>query len=443
MMNQNRRDFLNQSLLALGAIGTSTLVPLSSFGRNKIISANDKIHVGLIGCKGQGWSDLMAFLKNPEVSVVALCDVDANILNQRKADLDKIGGHNPTLYNDYRRLLESKNLDFVIIATPDHWHCLQLTDTLSAGFHAYCEKPIANSIAEAQVMLKAAERSKKIIQINQWQRSQQHFKDAVDFVQSGKLGNLLTTKTWMYRGNSSPLVKVPSTPVPAGVDYAKWLGPATKREFNANRFHYEFRWFWDYAGGLMTDWGVHLIDIVLWATGVEMPKSVMATGAKIAFPDDARETPDYLNAVYDYGKFTMSWENILGITGGLYGKQHGIAFVGSNGTLVVNRNGWEVIPEKDGNNFRMEAVALQPKVDNGLNLHAVNFLDALKANDASKLNCPIQAGARVAINSHMGNMAYRVGEKIHWDAKLNQFNSSKANQLIKPTYHNGYQFPRV
>ncbi|MCH5689224.1 hypothetical protein LWM68_36280 [Niabella sp. W65] len=150
---------------------------------------------------------------------------------------------------------------------------------------------MANSIYEAQLMNKAVQRYGKVVQVAQWQRSQQHFRDAIAFVHSGKLGRVSSTKAWMYRGGSKPLPVVANSPVPAGVNYDMWLGPAKKHPFNKNRFHYEFRWFWDYAGGLMTDWGVHLIDMVLMGMKAGTPKSVMATGGKYVFPSDARETP--------------------------------------------------------------------------------------------------------------------------------------------------------
>ena len=434
----NRRDFLKNTALA----SAGAFLPLEILANLRTkVGANDKINVGLIGCKGQGWNNLTAFLKISEINCLALCDIDDSILNQRKADLAKAGINNPIIYKDYRKLLENKDIDFVIVATPDHWHCLQLTDALSAGKDVFCEKPIANSIGEARIMESAVKKSGKVVQVAQWQRSMKHFQDAVAFVQSGKLGDILTTKTWMYRGNSVPLPIVPNSTVPAGIDYKMWLGPAQMREFNQNRFHYEFRWFWDYAGGLMTDWGVHLIDIVLWAMGANTPKSVMAMGSKIAFPDDARETPDYLNVIYDYGKFTMSWENIMGITGGLYGRQHGIAFIGKNGTLVVNRGGWEVIPEKVNGKELMEAVPLTKASDNGLVKHTENYVSVLKSKDLTKLNCPIEAGVKVAINSHMGNVAYRVGEKIYYDESSEKFTSKNANKLIIPDYKNGWKMP--
>src|SRR4030095_16238398 len=178
------------------------------------------------------------------------CDVDSNVLNQRNEELGKIN-IKPTLYTDYRKLLENKDVDAVIVATPDHWHCLQMIDACAAGKDVFLEKPVSNSIYEAQLMVRAARRYNKIVQVAQWQRSQQHFQNAIEFVRSGKLGKISSAKTWMYRGGTTPLPVLPNEPVPVGVDYAMWLGPAQKRPFNKNRFHYEFRWFLDYAGGFV------------------------------------------------------------------------------------------------------------------------------------------------------------------------------------------------
>lgn len=330
-------------------------------------------------------------------------------------------------------------MDIVVVATPDHWHCLQLTDACAAGKDVFCEKPVANSIYEAQLMNKAVQRYGKVVQVAQWQRSQQHFRDAIAFVHSGKLGRVSSTKAWMYRGGSKPLPVVANSPVPAGVNYDMWLGPAKKHPFNKNRFHYEFRWFWDYAGGLMTDWGVHLIDMVLMGMKAGTPKSVMATGGKYVFPSDARETPDIQTALYDFGNFQMTWEHNMATGVGLYGMQHGIAFIGENGTLLLNRQGWEVKPEKD----KLEALPWSKSVDNGLDKHAANFIDVVKSRKMQDLNCPFDAGAKVAIASHFGNVALRAGEKIYWDEIKNKFNIEKANQLVRPVYHNGWKLPIV
>ncbi|MFZ9188489.1 MAG: Gfo/Idh/MocA family protein, partial [Algoriphagus sp.] len=250
------------------------------------------------------------------------------------------------------------------------------------------------------------------------------------------------------KDGSSPVPMVANSAVPAGVDYNMWLGPAPKRDFNANRFHFNFRWFWDYAGGLMTDWGVHEIDIALYAMGVSAPKSVMASGGKFAYPDDASETPDTLQTVYEYEGFNMLWEHATGIDGGNYGTTEGIAFIGNNATLVVNRGGWKVIPETetvDGQRKpKVEEVPhTKPSGPSALELHAVNFVEAMTANDSKLLKCGIQTGSVAAINAQMGNIAYKTGKKVYWDASKNLFTDTEANQLIKANYHNGWVVPKV
>ncbi|HEV8285943.1 MAG TPA: Gfo/Idh/MocA family oxidoreductase [Chitinophagaceae bacterium] len=442
-MSIDRRKFLQQGAITALGYGVVTAIPVELLASiRKKISPNDVIGIGVIGCRGQGWSNLTSMLKIPETQCVAICDIDRNVIDQRKTDLEKIN-MKPAIYDDYRKLLQDKNVDVVIIATPDHWHCLQMIDACAAGKDVLVEKPLSNSIYETQLMVKAVKRYNKIVQVNQWQRSQQHFQNAINFVQSGKLGKISSAKAWMYRGGTTPLPVVPDGPVPAGVDYDMWLGPAQKRPFNKNRFHYEFRWFWDYAGGLMTDWGVHLIDMILLGMKAEIPRSIVAAGGKYIFPGDARETPDLQTAIYDYGNFQMSWEHNMALGSGLYGMQHGMAFIGENGTLLLSRSGWEVRPDKQGDQLKMEAVAWQASSDRGLDKHTVNFIEVVKSRKKELLNCPVEAGARVAINAHMGNIAHRSGEKIFWNPFLNKFNSAKADQLVKPVYYNGWKLPSV
>jgi predicted dehydrogenase len=261
-------------------------------------------------------------------------------------------------------------------------------------------------------------------------------------VQSGKLGTVAQTKTWMYNGHGI-LPAAEDAAVPTGVDYTMWLGPANKRAFNPNRFHYNFRWYWDYAGGLMTDWGVHLVDMVLLGMQTQTPKSISSFGGHIAYPNDARETPDTQTALYDFGTFQMSWEHTMGRQYGLYGMGHGISFTGNNGTLLLNRDGWEVRPEMENKQPKLEAIAWQKRADNGLDLHTVNFIEAVKADNASKLNCSIEAGAAVAKVCHMGNMALRAKQQINWNIELNKFDQKIANQLMTPEYHNGWKLPRI
>ncbi|MCC5939457.1 MAG: Gfo/Idh/MocA family oxidoreductase [Lunatimonas sp.] len=445
----SRRKFIQKSLLAsAGAAVLPNVVSAEHLAAlKKRVGANDQLNIGLIGCKGMGWSNMNSHLLLPEVNCVALADVDQSVLDQRSANVQELRGKKPKQYTDYRKMLEDKDIDAVIIGTPDHWHCLNLIDSLSAGKHAYVEKPLANSIEECNLMVKAADRYGKLVQVGQWQRSGSQYAQAIDFVKSGKLGNIRLVKTWAYQGWMKPVPVKPNGQPPQGVDYKMWLGPAPERPFNENRFHFNFRWFWDYAGGLMTDWGVHEIDIALYAMGVSAPKSVMASGGKLAYPDDASETPDTLQTVYEYDGFNMLWEHATGIDGGNYGTTEGIAFIGNNGTLVVNRGGWKVIAETENvdgqRKEKIEAMELVRPSGNAQQIHCKNFVDAIKSNDASKLNCGIKTGSVAAINAHMGNVAYKLGRKIYWDAQKGAFTESDANLLTQANYQNGWKLPQV
>ncbi|MDO1514006.1 Gfo/Idh/MocA family oxidoreductase [Maribacter confluentis] len=447
-MLQNRRSFIRKSTVGFMATGASFMFPMELLSMiRKKVGPNDTIHVGLIGCKGMGFSDLSSFLKMSEINVVALCDVDENVLKSRTADLQKAGIKKPKWYKDYRALLDNKDIDVVIIGTPDHWHCLQLIDSLQAGKDVYCEKPIANSIQEADSMLHGVKSSDRIVQIGQWQRSQPHFVDAIKFVHSGALGEIRLAKAWAYQGWMKPVPVVADSSAPDGVDYNMWLGPAPIIPFNANRFHFNFRWFWDYAGGLMTDWGVHLMDYALYGMKAGYPKSVMALGGKFAYPNDASETPDTLQTVYEYEGFSILWEHATGIDGGNYGRNHGIAFIGNNGTLVLDRGGWEVIQEKEFQGWgkegipKMEAVSYDNNGVSGLDLHTKNFIEAVKKRDSSILRAPLQVGYDAAVVSHMGNVAYKTGNRIYWDKEQRQFTDAAANEYLKANYKNGYKVP--
>lgn len=425
-----RKDFIrNTGILTAATLFANT----NAFGFQ-----TQTVRVGLIGVNGMGWSNLNAILKVPGVQCTALCDVDENVLNKRAEELKK---RNITVktYIEYKELLKANDVDVVIVATPDHWHCLHMVDAVAAGKDVYVEKPIGNSIRECELMVAAAKKYKRVVQVGQWQRSQQHFRDAMAFVHGGKLGKIRLVKAWAYQGWMKSIPVLADAPVPAGVHYDKWLGPAPKRAFNANRFHFNFRWYWDYAGGLMTDWGVHMLDYALIGMKVADPVSIMAAGGKFAYPDDAAETPDSLTTVYEFDGFNVQWEQATGIDLGPYQKTHGVAFIGNNGTLVVNREGWEVIPEKG----RMEAVAFQPSKDNGLDKHMVNFIEAVRNKSSEVLHAPIEAGAHIAIFAQMGNIAYRSKKKLFWDKNKRTFNDKDADRYLAKSYQNGYSMPMI
>jgi len=441
----SRRNFLQQSSLLIGGTALASAVENDAFAYFKQrVAPSDQLNIGAIGIKGMGWANVKAALKVAGVNLVAVCDVDKSVIDTRLAELANLNvdASKIKIYDNYQKLLAQKDIDAVIIGTPDHWHALQMIHACEAGKDVYVEKPVGNSIVECNRMVAAQQRYNKIVQAGQWQRSQQHFKDAVAFVQSGKLGNIRTVKVWCYQGWMKPGPVVPNTAPPAGVDYQQWLGPALTRPFNASRFHFNFRWFWDYAGGLMTDWGVHLLDYGLLGMKASLPTSIAGLGGRFAYPDLYEETPDTLTTLYEFDNFNLVWDSAMGIDNGSYDRDHGIAYIGNNGTLILNRGGWEIIQEKRSENKVL--LPLQKSNDNGLDKHWENFVSVVKSRNAAQLNCSIQDGAHVATVAQMGNVSFRSGKKLLWDKAKGGFTDEAINrQYLMKEYHNGYRLPKV
>lgn len=447
-MSSRRKFVRNGIAAAAGIAGLGSLPGLYGISHGRI-SPSDKIRVALIGGRNMGWSNLETFLKFPRVECVSICDIDDEWLYRRAADTERITGKKPPqLVKDWRRVIDNRDVDAVIVATPDHWHCLISVYAMESGKDVYCEKPLANSIAECDIMVKAARKNKRVVQTGQWQRSDPHWQEATAFVHSGKLGRIRTVKVWAYMIWKKTLPVQPDGPVPAGVDYEMWLGPARHRPFNPNRFHYNFRYFWDYAGGLMSDWGVHLLDYALLGMNADLPLRVYTAGGKFAYPTDAMETPDTLLVSYIYDDFTISWDHACGIKDGPYGREHGLAFIGENGTLILDRNGWEVIPEVDSAP-RMEAVPLQKKTETvegqavaggGLEAHVADFLDCMATRNLPAADVAI--GAKVAKLTHLANVSCRTRKPLTWDNASGRFGDDEANTLIKPFYNEPWSLPQ-
>ena len=407
----SRRNFIRHSAsaVATGLIMPSVLNESNLFASS--VGANDQINVALIGCRSMGWADLSDFLIHPEVNCIALCDIDKNVLEQKAAEVEKLRNKKPRLYGDYRKVLEKKEIDAVIIGTPDHWHCLQMVDACAAGKDVYVEQPIANSIAECDAMVDAAKRYNRVVQVGQQQRSGNHWHEMKKYIDSGKLGKIARVNVWANFNYATILNPVSDSAVPSGVDFETWLGPAPKRTFNEKRFHGLWRMFWDYGGGLMTDWG--------------------------AYPDNYAETFDTLSVIYEYDDFIIQWSNIAGTETGPYGRNYGLEFKGVNGTLVANRESWEVYPE--GN--RIEHIKSLPNFQDHRD-HVTNFLDCMKSR---KMNtaCTIDNGSLCAKYAHLGNISARVGSALAYDDVKKTFNNPMADKLIKPDYRNPWLFPEL
>lgn len=437
----NRRNFLRN----MGAVTLGAGIPLTGAIASTPEKAANHINVALIGVRGMGWADLSSFLKNADTTCVALCDVDAGLLEKRAAEIEKKFGNKPRTFNDHRELLKMKELHAVIVGSPDHWHCIQVADACATGKDVYVEKPISITIEEADLMVKVARKYNRVVQVGQWQRSDRHWAEALKELKSGSLGKIRQVKAWADVNYGRNFDVVPDSEVPAGVDYDRWLGPAPKRPFNKNRFHGSFRYFWDYAGGLMTDWGVHMLDMVLAGMNAREPKSVMAIGGKFAFPNDAAETPDTLTTVYDFGTFSLVWEQFMAMGTSPYlddSGEPGVAFIGEKGILAINRVSWKIMPLQEDGKYMMNALPMRRTTEIGLDNHTRNWLECIR--DRKDPNCTIETGRDVALVAHMGNIAYRTGRKLEWDASKRGFkNDDEANKLVKSHYRTPWELPRV
>ncbi len=441
-MGESAKAAAGAAVCAAGAAA-----PAAGAGRAaQKVGANDRIAIAMIGCGGQGKADLGAFLRVPEIDCRAVAEVDDERLGEAVRIVAAARGRNPDGYRDFRRILERKDIQAVVVAAPDHWHALPTILACQAGKDVYVEKPLATSIAEGRAMVRAARRYNRIVQVGTQQRSSDHFRDAVAFVRSGELGKLRFVRAWAcldWKGSiGAPADQEP----PATVDYDFWLGPAPKRPFNPMRFHHNFRWFWDYSGGLQVDWGAHMIDVVLWALG-ESPVGASAVGGKFGYPDDIRETPDTLKSLIEFKTYNILWEHMIGCGVGPWQREHGVEFHGQNGILVVDRGGWEVYSETDalgpsGRVYRMTAKPRQTSSQDFHFAHIRNFVDCLKTR--AKPVAEVETGHTSIIPSHLANIAFRLGHRVRWDAeKEDVIGDPDAHRLVGREYRSPWALPAV
>jgi predicted dehydrogenase len=433
MKTLSRRQFIGRS--SAGTIAAASL--LNYLPRSAArVGPNDKIRVGVIGSGGMGRGNLATFLANPEVDCPVICDVDEAQITRGIELVEKQRGSRPEGVKDFRRVIDRKDVDVLLISTPDHWHALPTVYGCQAGMDIYVEKPLANSVAEGRAMLEAARKHNRVAQMGTQWRSGAHWKDAVDFIHSGKLGKIGLVRGWAYHDWLGAIGNPPDGQPPSGVDYDLWLGPAPKRPFNPNRFHFNFRWFWDYAGGLMTDWGVHLINIMLWSMGLEHPRSVSSSGGKFVLEDNS-ETPDTQIAVYEFPSYNLIWEHKVGIGIGLNSRPWGISFSGSEGALIINDAGWEIIPEPKRKSF--EASKFGGSGD-ARPAHVRNFLDCVRSREQPVEN--LEVGHFVSTVAHLGNIALRTGRTIKWDGEREQvIGDAEAQRLVRPEYRQPWVLP--
>lgn len=441
----DRREFISKTASVSAGLGMSAMVVPGSLASPA--SPNDALNVGLIGCRNMGFGILKHHLSNPGVRCAALCDIDETILNEKAAEIQKTFDQKPQLFRDFRKLLEKKDIDAVIIGTPDHWHCLITVLALQAGKHVYVEKPMANTIEECNIMVRAGKYfNKQVVQVGQQQRSGPIFQKTIELIRNGSTGKLRKINIWANFEYGAGSQIVPDEPVPAGIDFDMWLGPAPVRTFNRSRFHGNWRHFWDYGGGLVSDWGVHLLDTGLWAGGLQTPPpKALVYGANTFHEARSRETFDTMSVIYPYSDFMIYYD----VTGGVqrgpapWDMPYGLAIIGDNATITVDRNKLKVHPEWDGQAKKPrtpEYSYTEGQESHGD--HVKNFLASIR--EGAKPACPPETGRAAALHVHIANIAARTGEPVLlWDDAANRFtNSEAANKLIKPVYREPWTLPK-
>jgi predicted dehydrogenase len=439
----NRRGYIKRMSVLTAGTGLITVLPSSLWAGP--VAPGNKVNVALIGCRKKGFDILKNHLDYQDTNCVAMCDVDRNILEDRAAEIKKNYGFSPKLYGDFRKMLEQKDIDVVIVGTPDHWHCLNTVYSLEAGKDVYVEKPMANTIEECNIMTRAANYYGKIVQVGQQQRSNPIFIEVMRLIKNGTIGELRKVNMWATFNYGLGAVPVADAPVPEGVDYDMWLGPAPKRPFNENRFHGSWRHFWDYGGGMFSDWGVHLIDMGLWAKDqVVAPGRVMTFAANNSSFDRKRETFDTMNAIYPTNNYVINYDMIAGVERGPYDTKYGIRFIGDKGTITANRNSYKLVPEKDMESGKYLAEPLEDRSGSeSHHIHVRNFLDCVKSRKAPV--CTPEIGRVAAIHAHVANISARIGEPfLVWDDVNNRFtNSERANDYVAPDYRAPWKLPVI
>jgi predicted dehydrogenase len=449
MKSRSRREFIRESV-AGAAVGTAALGsavgPASSYAN--IAGANDRIRVGIIGCGGQGRADLSKMIRVKDVECIALCDVDDDQTAKASKLVEDLPSRKPPFNSrDFRKLLDLNEVDAVIVGTPDHWHALPTIMACQAGKDVYVEKPLSVAIAEGRAMVQAARRFDRVVQMGTQQRSAPHYTEVVEYVKSGKLGQIRNVRAWAYLDWKGETPVVPDSDPPPNVDYDMWLGPARKLPFNKNRFHFTFRWYWDYSGGLMTDWGAHMIDIANWAMDIKAPSSAMSAGGKFGFPRDAMETPDTQQVTWSFPGFNMVWEHALGVGRGPEAREHGVAFHGNNGLLVVDRAGWEVYPETDAiGKRRVYKSPGVPRYNAGsFDYHAghiQNFIECMRSR--KRPNSDVEIGHNSMIACHLANIAQRLGRLVQWDVEHEKvIGDAEAQKYVTREYRAPWKLPEL
>jgi predicted dehydrogenase len=415
-------------------LGGGAAVAISAATYRRVVGANDRVGLGFIGFGLIGKRHLLDFRDQPNSRIVGIAEVHAG----RRDEAVALAGGSARGYTDFRAVLDNRDVDAVVVSTPDHWHALMTMMACAADKDVYVEKPLSLFPREGRWMVEVARRHRRVVQVGTQQRSGPHYQKARDLVRGGGIGQVVAVRMWSYRNVMPGFGSPPDGDPPPELDYDKWLGPAPKRPFNPNRAIYHFRWFWDYSGGQMTNLGQHSLDIAHWFLDATAPTAVTSAGGRFALKDNG-QTPDTQDALFEYPGWTATWSQRECSRGAP--PLTGLEFCGTKGSLKISRKGFiltpdprvaaeEVIPRFGGPHpIGGPATTGQrelPGTASGVledqsgdefdqfKRHARNFLDCVKSRDNPISD--LESAHRVATACHLANLSLRVGRKLRWDA---------------------------
>ena len=425
------------------------LTALAAASYSRILGANDRVQVGFIGYGLIGTQHVFDFKNQKDVDLAAMCDVYQPRLEQGVAAT----GQKAKPYSDFRKLLDNKDVQAVVVSTPDHWHALLTIMSCAAGKDVYVEKPLTLFVREGRWMVNAARKYNRVVQCGTQQRSGPHYAHARELIQSGYLGQVVSARCASFRNIMPGFGDPPDSAAPSDFDYGMWLGPAPARPYNPHRGLYHFRWFWDYSGGQMTNLGAHEIDIIHWFMNVNGPTAATSSGGRYALKDNG-ETPDVQDALFEYPGFTTEYA-CREVSQGRRGFG-GLEFFGTKGSLTIGRSGFEVFPDMKiapsnaipvfkghpaGGPVREDVqptpftkpVKESGTADEQFALHVRNFVDCIKSRQRPIAD--IEDGHRTTTACHLANLSLRLGRKLHWDVAKEQVNDDpEANAMLVRPY---------
>ena len=444
MDRMNRRQFMKHTAaVSLGSVALSTA------GR-RVLGANERVHLALLGCGGRGRALARGFIECGAV-ITELCDLDAKRLGAMAEELTQVQGSAPRKAKDMRQVFASKQVDAVIIATPDHWHAPASILACQAGKDVYVEKPPSHNVWETKQMLDAVRKYRRVLQVGTQNRSAPYNHAGVEYVKSGKLGGVHIVKVYNLKPGSPFHLGEPGTP-PDGFDWSAWLGPARERPYHQQIFRHGWHKFWDYSGGDLADDGIHQLDLAMMLMGDPgLPKAVSCSGGGLAYPDDDSEVPDVQIVSFDFGRFVLTFElsgyprYMQKTTGTIrrndefpYWTQNAtrIELYGSEQMMTVGRHGGGWITQTSGGRLVEKMFGRPPDAN-----HETNFLECIKSR--KRPNADVETVYNSTLMVHMANIAHRVGNRtLKFDAATQRFvDAPDANQLLKRDYRRAYEIP--